>query len=178
MRLFVAVDVPPISVEDVRLGGPESPAHLTLLFLGEIDAARAPAIGERFRAAVRRRGPFELELRGVGAFPELSRPRVVWIGIGEGSGALAELHHDLLDACRELALSVDSRPFVGHLTVRRLRGAREVEQLRGWMERYRYESFGRSTVTELLLKESRLGHGPAVHLILERLPLSGAPIGD
>jgi RNA 2',3'-cyclic 3'-phosphodiesterase len=173
MRLFVAAAVPPIALEGARLGGPESPAHLTVLFLGEVAEARVREIADRFVAVVRVEPPFPLELAGVGMFPDATRPRVVWVGVGAGASELGVLHDRLVRAARELQLPVDDRPFVPHLTLRRIRGPREAELARQWTTELGAKTFGRTEVTELELKESLLGNGPVVHRTIVRLPLGG-----
>ncbi|MCI4355323.1 MAG: RNA 2',3'-cyclic phosphodiesterase [Thermoplasmata archaeon] len=171
MRLFVAVEVPELRLEGLRLGGPEAPAHLTVLFLGDVAEDRAEAIGDRFRQVVRSRPPFALELAGVGVFPNSAHPRVVWVGVGAGAAELGELHDALAGACQELGVSVEARAFVPHVTLRRIRGPGDDELARRWVAEYGAASFGRGRVTELLLKESQLGGGRAVHRTLARLAL-------
>jgi len=175
VRLFVSVGVPPIALEGARLGGPEAPAHLTVLFLGEVDPARAQAFAERGAAAVRAQAPFRLALAGVGTFPNPAHPRVVWIGVTEGAAELATLHDRLAEVARALALPVEDRPFVPHLTLRRVRGPRDAELARRWVDEHGRREFGAITVSELELKESLLGAGPVVHRTVARLPLEGAP---
>jgi 2'-5' RNA ligase len=174
VRLFVAVEVPSVAVDEIRIGTAEAPAHLTVLFLGEVPLERAPLVGERFADAVRARGPFRLELSGMGMFPTEEHPRVIWIGVGAGSSELKLLQGDLAGASRELQLPTETRAFVPHLTLRRVRGPKDVELGREWVGRYRTATFGDTLVTELLLKESLLGGGPVVHRTVARLPLEGA----
>ncbi len=176
MRLFVAVEVPRIELEGARLGGADAPAHLTVLFLGEVAEERARPIRERFASAVRSHPPFSLALSGIGVFPDLARPRVAWIGIGDGAKELEGLHDTLVRACRELALPVDDRPFVPHLTLRRIHGPRDAEIARAWVRELGSKEFGGTRVTELLLKESLLGAGPAVHRTIARFPLDGSAV--
>jgi len=173
MRLFVSVAVPEVDVEGARIGGPEAPAHLTVLFLGEVPAERVGPIAERFRDSVRSQAPFPLELAGVGVFPNLDRPRVAWIGVRAGAAELGAVHDRLVAACRELAVAVDDRPFVPHLTLRRLRGPKDIDRARRWVAELGAKEFGATRVTELELKESLLGGGPVVHRTLARLPLEG-----
>ena len=178
MRLFVSVDVPPVEIEGFRLGAPEAPAHLTVLFLGEVPDAQAGPIQERCTSAVRGRSPFDLELRGIGVFPGPERPRVVWVGVGDGATELSTLHADLAGACRALQVPVEARPFVPHLTLRRIHGPRDAEVARRWLGEFGGTRFGRGRVTELALKQSLLGSGPVVHRVLSRFPLEGpAPSG-
>ncbi|MCI4339934.1 MAG: RNA 2',3'-cyclic phosphodiesterase [Thermoplasmata archaeon] len=175
MRLFVGVDVPPIGFESVRIGTPEAPAHLTVLFLGEVPDDRAGEIEERFASAVRERPAFDVEMTGVGAFPDAARPRVVWVGVGDGAAELGLLHDRLVVASRSLEISVDERPFVPHLTLRRIRSPRDADLARHWVAEFGSHQFGRGRVSELLLKQSILGEGPALHRTIAHLPLRGAP---
>jgi len=175
MRLFVAVDVPEVEVAGVRLGGPDSPAHLTILFLGEVPAELAPSLAEEFSRSVHDLPSFPLVLQDVGAFPDPARPRVVWIGVGEGARGLSLAHAALAKVARAKGIPVEDRPFVAHLTLRRVRGPADVEQARRWLVELRGREFGRTEVRELLLKESLLGRGPVVHRTIARLPLAGSP---
>src|ERR1700704_3928601 len=99
MRLFVAVDLPEetkrliareqklIAAPLVRSGGslklvaPER-MHLTLLFLGEVQEARVPAVTEAMNTAVDR-AAFDMALGGAGVFPPRGAPRVLWMGVTE-----------------------------------------------------------------------------------------------
>ena len=69
--------------------------------------------------------PAELTTRAAAlvpaALPATGRPRVVWLGIGEGQSALAALAARVTDELRTRALKVDDRPFAPHLTLARVR---------------------------------------------------------
>ena len=173
MRLFVSVAVPEISLEGAHLGGPQAPPHLTVLFLGEVAPVQVDAIAGRFAQAVRSQPRFPLELVGVGAFPNVDHARVVWVGVRAGAAELGALHDRLVAACRELAVPVEDRPLVPHLTLRRIRGPRDAAFSRRWVDELGTKEFGRIVVTELELKESLLGGGPAVHRTVARLPFEG-----
>jgi 2'-5' RNA ligase len=80
---------------------PEERVHLTLKFLGEQSVP--------------------MRLRGVGAFPNLRRPRVVWVGIAP-TPKLELLQHDVEERCAALGVEVEGKPFRPHLTIGRLRG--------------------------------------------------------
>ena len=161
VRLFVGVAVPEVPLEGAQVSGPDAPAHLTVLFLGEVPADRAGTVAEHFATAVRSHPPFPLELAGMGVFPNSARPRVVWGGVTAGATELRSLRDRLAESARELQLPVEDRPFVPHLTLRRIRGPRDAELARRWVEEFGARSFGRVQVTELELKESLLGAGPS-----------------
>jgi RNA 2',3'-cyclic 3'-phosphodiesterase len=66
--------------------------------------------------------PFELELRGAGAFPTAERPRTVWLGAGDGLEAMVALHDKIEAELAELGYREEHRRFQPHLTLGRVRG--------------------------------------------------------
>ena len=133
MRTFVAVFPSPEVQEALHraaLAMPESgrfrlteprKIHLTLRFLGgvpEDGLERAMAALERAREG---HEPFEVEISGYGAFPSERRARVLWAGIGEGSGRLRDLAGDVAGTLEEVGFGREPRPYVPHLTLGRAR---------------------------------------------------------
>ena len=68
-----------------------------------------------------RHAPFDVSLVGVGAFPDARRPRVVWVGLGEGAGAAAAIAKDIDDAVVALGFPREERPWSAHITLGRFR---------------------------------------------------------
>jgi 2'-5' RNA ligase len=98
-------------------------AHLTLTFLGDVPRDRLDEVAAAARRAAARRTPFRWTLEGVGAFPGPVRPRVAWVGVGEGSEEIVALQADLTGELRAAGLAPpDERPFAPHVTVARARG--------------------------------------------------------
>jgi 2'-5' RNA ligase len=104
-----------------------SSIHLTLKFLGEIDPSRVPEIaaGLRTIAAI----PFELRIRGLGTFPNLHNPRVIWCGVEGETGKLISLQADVDTCCELIGFQKESRPFHPHLTLGRVNGKRNLQPL-------------------------------------------------
>lgn len=137
IRAFVAVDIPseirdrtrkPIAELDavpskpvIRWVDPGS-MHLTLTFLGETPMLETPAICQAVKAAVADASAFEFELRGLGAFPDADRPRTIWLGVGEGTESLIDLHERVEQALVPLGFRRERRRFLPHLTLGRARG--------------------------------------------------------
>ncbi|MBI3493695.1 MAG: RNA 2',3'-cyclic phosphodiesterase, partial [Acidobacteria bacterium] len=111
MRLFVAVDLTDearraVAAEQKRLVAGLGAAadsirwvqpdqmHLTLVFLGEVDDARVPAVVEMCHRPLDTR-PFELEFAGIGVFPPRGAPRALWIGVGDGTEYLVALQRNV-----------------------------------------------------------------------------------
>jgi RNA 2',3'-cyclic 3'-phosphodiesterase len=169
VRLFVAVDVPPWSPPSE----PEAPPHLTVRFLGEVLPSAVGGIEEAIASVSTGHVPFRVRLSGVGAFPDESRPRVVWIGVTEGAEELRQLAADLGAALDTLGWRGDGRPFVPHVTAFRVRRPGEAVAARTWLAANAGREFGEGLVGAVHLKESTLTPRGARHRTVCSFPLSG-----
>jgi 2'-5' RNA ligase len=142
MRLFLAVEFEPElrralreATAPLRAVVPgagwvaEDRLHLTLKFLGERPDTLVPPLTAAMAAIAARHWPVPMRLRGIGAFPDLRRPRVVWVGIAPAP-KLELLHHDVEEGCAALGVEIDGKPFRPHLTIGRLRGTEDREARR------------------------------------------------
>lgn len=173
LRLFVAVALPPevrdvlaraigrlrdAELRGVRLVTPGA-VHVTLKFLGNVDAGLVPPLAEALGEAGSGVAPFELALQGVGAFPNERAPRVLWAGIAGDTGALAGLARRVDEACATLGFARERRAFTPHLTIARLRDSATVND-RGRaaqaLAAIRADVGGRFTVDALHLIKSTL----------------------
>jgi len=96
--------------------------HLTLKFLGDVQPSELERIGAAMQAAVAPISPLTLCARGLGVFPSVKRPRVLWCGIGGELETLSRLHSGLDEALAELGIEKEARNFKGHLTLGRVKG--------------------------------------------------------
>jgi 2'-5' RNA ligase len=101
--------------------------HLTVRFLGNIFQPMVDAIHEEMKQVSF--APFEVELRGIGVFPRLSYPRVVWAGIERGAEEFANIFEQLEPRLRGLGFKSDRKGFSPHLTIARVRSGRNKAQL-------------------------------------------------
>jgi 2'-5' RNA ligase len=130
VRLFIAVPLPQeLTDRAAALLPPALPAlkrvrpelmHVTLAFLGWTPDEQLDAVGEAARAAAAGQRAFDLSFVGAGRFPASGRPRVAWLGIGEGAEPLARLAARVTAELRGRALRFDDRPFAPHLTLARV----------------------------------------------------------
>lgn len=133
-RLFVAVPLPPpvreliaaLTAELAAEGWPvrwvaAEGAHLTLHFLGETTPERAELLRLALPPVVARHAPFALRTAGLGVFPNLRRPRVLWLGLHGPAHRVEALQRDLGDTLRRLAFPIEAGPFHPHLTLGRVR---------------------------------------------------------
>lgn len=106
--------------------------HLTLKFLGNIPEQKVDEIGAALESAVAGLTPFSLEVRGLGAFPNPSGARVVWIGF-EQSEPLSMLQERVEQALEDLEFPREDRPFRPHLTLARLKSKDNLQALHAFL---------------------------------------------
>jgi 2'-5' RNA ligase len=135
-RLFIAIELPPaviaqltqvqdhlkkhVSSSVVRWVNPNG-IHLTLKFLGDAPVEQRQTLEESLAKAVQGHKPFTLAAEGLGCFPNLKQPRVVWIGIHESVEALLALRNAIETRIAPLGYPTEDRAFSPHLTLGRIR---------------------------------------------------------
>jgi len=97
--------------------------HLTLKFLGGVPADQIDAVAEALRAACEGVSPFEFELAGLGCFPNVRRPRVIWIGVAGDLATLRQLRDAVEEHIAPLGYPTERRAFQPHLTLGRVKRA-------------------------------------------------------
>ncbi len=95
--------------------------HLTLKFLGNVDSARLPDLEHALAAACAGQSQFELTLGGIGAFPNLNRPNVIWVGLAGQVQEATLLAEGVESECARIGFAREERPFSPHLTIGRVR---------------------------------------------------------
>jgi 2'-5' RNA ligase len=104
----------------VRWSRPEG-MHLTLKFLGDVDESKIPAISDAVEIASKESPACQIQIAGTGAFPNLNRPRVYWVGVHETSGALEDLQARIENELARLGFPKEKRKFSPHLTLGRVK---------------------------------------------------------
>lgn len=195
VRSFVAVEVPEQvrsrlgEVQDrlrargypVRWVRPEG-VHLTLKFLGSVDAGLLPEIQAVLADAAAGFVPFGLGIEGFGVFPSFGRPRVLWLGMAGDLQTLVLLQKAVDDGLKPLGFQPENRPFSPHVTLgrvpddipadARLKMGRELKE-------FHVGKLGTWRVQSVHLVRSRLQPSGAVYSSLAEFPLgkSGDAVG-
>jgi 2'-5' RNA ligase len=141
--------------------------HLTLKFLGEIPQTSVSDISAAASQAVAGLAPFSILLEQTGAFPKVSQPRVLWVGINDPSGRLGELHACLENEAARSGFAKDTRPFHPHLTVARLRQPQHARTLAAAHVKLEFEQV-KIEVSELLVIRSELSSQGSKYTIISR----------
>ncbi|MCK4902419.1 MAG: RNA 2',3'-cyclic phosphodiesterase, partial [Thermoplasmatales archaeon] len=165
-RGFIAIDIESFpklvqfeneirnSGANVKLVEPEN-IHITLKFLGETDEKHTDRIEEIIKDAVKDSDSFEIKLKGAGVFPNQNYIKVMWIGIENGE-QIGKIASKIDEKISELGFEKERRRFSAHLTIARVKSAKNKEKLLELIEKYRDIEFGSLKVDTIKLKKSEL----------------------
>ena len=157
---------------DVRWVNPEK-IHLTLKFFGNIEESRIEPIFKSIEEPIRNTLPFSLKVRGVGAFPHLKNPRVIWMGLVDGREVLISFQKQIETQLEKIGFQPEDRPFHPHLTLGRMKSSRGKEELVGRMEKHKEEEFGDFQVERVVLFKSDLRPTGPIYTPLGDMKLGG-----
>jgi 2'-5' RNA ligase len=146
--------------------------HITLKFIGEVEASRVEALSHAAGAAVSGFSQFGLSIEESGTFPPRGAARVLWLGVKDASGQLSRLQLRLEHECEAVGFHAEPRAFKPHLTVARLRTPKDSHAL---SEAHRHTTFGpyHFQVSELLVIRSELGPGGSRYTPFSRHSFDG-----
>ena len=176
MRMFVAIDLDDRvkasafslrSIADsagrssLRFVKPEH-LHLTLAFLGEVEAPRGDHVIAAMQEPVAGITPFRMAFGGVGMFPPRGAPRVLWLGVSEGATELAALHRLVARRLGALDVRLEDREFHPHLTIGRWRESKASDRAR--LRAGPPVSTPAMTVDHVTLYESRVSSEGPTHI--------------
>lgn len=178
MRLFIALPLEK-SVKDEldkliatlkRQGGPvkwvkAENIHLTLRFLGETNDNLVSDIKHHIDEVVNTHRKVQTSINNLGGFPNLNRPRVIWVGIEQNLDALRKMANDIEHRMRSLGFEKETKPFKAHLTLGRVRDPKGLDNLTNFMKDYRLEEMPLLFDRIVLFKSTLTPQGP----IYERL---------
>ncbi len=100
---------------------PTDNLHLTLKFLGDVNNTEVPGVCSVIHQICQNYSPFQLHFRGTGGFPSIDRPRILYAGVDDASGALTEIVTQLETSLAELGFKQEPRDYTPHLTLGRTR---------------------------------------------------------
>jgi len=184
MRLFIAIELP----EEIKQGisrvqeqlkrsganagwtRPEG-IHLTLKFLGEVEDAKVTGIIDALGLACRGTGQLRLEIAGVGAFPNVKVPRVLWIGVTGDTGKLAMLQAAVEDATERLGFEREARKFSPHLTLARIKFPKPRDNWAAVIESIKDIKLGEFDAGHISVMKSELRRDGAVYTEVGRVAL-------
>lgn len=189
IRLFVALQVPEAVKDEIESTqtnlrrqikqgelrwASRTQFHLTLRFLGSVEAARTDALLHALRAACQDLPRLELCASGLGFFPSKGMPRVVWVGVSAPGQQLVALHHTVEAATAGFTAEPAEKSFTGHITLARVKmiNRSDSELLIQSASGLNQKIFGEWTAREIELVQSRLSPKGATHTPLAAIPFA------
>lgn len=157
---------------DVRWVGTES-MHLTVKFLGDLDDQQVEDVKGILQEAVLSYSPFTFKVAGVGGFPNLRSPKVIWAGVSS-TKELISLQKDIETSLSGKGFELGVRDFTPHLTLGRIRSRSSIDQALSLLQEVGNRVFGKVEVREVVLMESHLLPSGAKHTDLFVAPLAKA----
>ena len=188
LRTFIAVDIPSpirqaiqqktaalrqtLGARLVRWVAVEN-LHLTFKFLGDVSPENVKMLSRLLAAEAEPIHAFELQIGGLGSFPSLRRPRVLFVGVQAPAG-LEALFRGIEAACTRLGYESESRGFSPHLTIGRVRqeiSSSDQQQIRNALEGTKIDAIGAARVDSVHLYKSDLKSNGSVYTRLFSAPL-------
>lgn len=188
LRAFIAAELPSALQDSIysataglreKLSGglirwvPAHNVHLTLKFLGDVSTSSLDLIEQMMTAEAAGFSAFEAQVEGLGCYPNLRRPRVLWVGL-KAPAELASLQHAVESAAARLGYEAEERDFSPHLTIGRVRqnvSSADVHQIRTALEGCQVGVLGSTRVDAIHLFKSELRPEGSVYTRLFSAPL-------
>lgn len=182
MRLFTGIDLP----EDIaaNLSGlldrlrpeahlkwtPPYNLHITTKFIGEWEESRLNELIAALKP-IENRSPLQIQIEGIGWFPNPHSPRILWTGVKSGP-ELAQLASDTDRALAKLGIPPESKPYSPHLTLARIKDVVPLAPLRQAIAQLPSVDFGSFTVDRFFLYQSKPGPSGSIYAKLAEFPLA------
>ena len=187
IRVFIAIDLPK-SIQDsienqtsrLRQGTgnglvrwvPPANMHLTLKFIGSISTSHVDFLKQMLTQAAESHSPFDLQIGGIGSFPNSKRPRVIWVGI-HAPADLASLQKNIEAGATRLGYEKEERPFSPHLTLGRVRSdiaPADLQKIRSTLDSFQLGNIGSAKIDAVHLYKSDLHSDGSVYTKLFSVP--------
>ncbi len=185
MRTFIAIELPENvkkEIEQVQTPLKRTDAfvswvkpkniHVTLKFLGEIPEDKINEVFSATQKALEGAKKFTMSLKGTGAFPNLRRPRVIWIGTGSGEEKLSHLAQRIEEEMEKIGFPKEKRKFSAHFTIGRVKSPKNIEKLMELVESTDFQTED-IEVSEVVVMKSQLHPAGAIYTPLKKVHRAG-----
>lgn len=161
-----------IDAQDVKWVEPEN-LHITLLFLGDVETRETIEICRAAQKAIQAMPAFAMSVEGVSCFPNIRRPRTLWVGVGAGAKEVGAIH----DAIEAPLLDMgnyrrETRGYTPHVTLGRVRGERTNDALSKAILKHQKWSAGEVAVNEVEIMTSNLTADGPIYTVVGRAKLA------
>ena len=147
--------------------------HLTLKFLGEISEEKTEKIKTILDSIAKEAKPFEMTVKEIGAFPKIEYPRVIWVSLDKGRDESKILAEKIDEALSKIGFQKETRPFASHLTIGRVRSAKNKAALKEKMTSCELLSISPYSVYSVILFQSTLTPKGSIYAKLHEAKFTG-----
>ena len=145
--------------------------HFTLRFFGDTPVSKLELMHTELSKV--QFAPFTIEIAGVGAFPSIRRPRVVWVGLAQNAKLMIDLKREIDDYLGNLGYPPEKKRFHAHATFARVRAVRNRDRMIANLESVANESVGIMTVSDFRMTKSTLTSSGPIYETLWEIPATG-----
>jgi len=183
MRTFIAVELPEEikkQIEELQAPLKKTNAfvswvkpgniHITLKFLGEVPEEKINEVFSACEGALKKTSKFKMNLKGMGAFPDFRRPRVIWVGAGKGGEELSDMATKIEEETEKIDYPKEKRKFSPHFTIGRVKSPKNIEKLMELVKSTDFETED-IKVNEVTVMKSQLHPTGAIYTPLKKIPL-------
>lgn len=184
LRLFISVNLPRELIDkisdiqkefssfsqSVKWVKPED-VHITLKFLGPTSIDKISLVAGTIKDISKNHKSFSVDVKGLGCFPTLKSPRVIWMGIVKGINFLKEIADDIDNEMLKFGFPKEEREFKPHLTIGRVKALKDRRSLTNRIEKFSDLEFGSIQVKYIFLIQSQLNKGGPKYTVLYKYML-------
>ena len=141
----------------------ENQIHITLKFLGNIEKEQVQKMSGALGGISRNFSAFDIQFSKLGAFPNMKRPRVIWIGVEKGGDLLSSLNEKIETALEKIGFTKEKREYRVHLTLGRVKSLKNITSLAELIDKIDFQSTGEIKIDRLTLFQSTLTPKGAIY---------------
>ena len=145
--------------------------HITLKFLGEISDDKIEEVKKVLEKIAAKRQAFAIEISGLGAFPKLDFPRVIWAGVNQGEEKIMQLQNEIEEKMIELDFTPEKHDYTPHITLGRVKDKGKEELLSDKLKEFPFSFSERDRVSAITLFASELTAQGPKYKVLESFEL-------
>lgn len=140
--------------------------HITIKFLGEIKENQVEIVEKILSEISKNIKSFEVEIKGIGVFPNLNFPRILWIGIKDVTKSLLSLSSLVEEKLSKFGFLKENKEFTAHLTIGRVKKLIDPTEIKAYIEKYKNIDFGKNRIVNITFFQSVLHpQGPEYKVI-------------
>ena len=156
----------------------EHQMHLTLKFLGNINDSDIQKISASLKSIAGDSNAFSIKFPRIGAFPNMNRPRVIWLGIDKGAEDLTLLNSKIENELEKLGFVKEKREYSAHLTLGRVKSLKNIQNLTKLINEIELNLQDEIKINKIILFQSTLTPKGAVYTTLKQYNLPSTNVGE